>query len=277
MIDYVIRDLRGQAEYRAAEQLQLAVWGSETMEVVPDHMLLTAHKYGGTVIGAFASGELVGFVFGFVGLEGGRPVHCSHLAAVLPEHRDAGLGRRLKLAQREAALAHGLDRIVWTYDPLQSRNAGLNIRKLGATCRTYVRELYGAMRDTLNAELPSDRFTVDWWIGSRHVARRLAGERVASLAELRAAGVPLLNPPAGDAPLAPERVGGPAGPRALVAVPRDIDAVKAAGGGAALAWRMQTRAVFEGAFEAGYTVVDVLADEVASYYLLMKDWQPDAD
>jgi predicted GNAT superfamily acetyltransferase len=278
-MDYKIRLIETHEEYRAVEQLQRQVWGVEEMDVVPNHLLLTAQKNGGLVLGAFATspaggGEhLVGFVFGFAGLlPDGRVKHCSHMAGVAPGHQNQNLGYRLKLAQREHVLAQGLDLITWTFDPLESRNAALNFRKLGATCRAYVRDLYGSMRDALNAALPSDRFQVEWYIASRHVRERLRGGRPGpSLLELRRAGVPLVNPSlAGDA-------GHPApieGDQLLIQVPAQFQAVKSADMAAALAWRLHTRALFEAAFGQGYTVTDSIFEAGQSCYLLEKDWMP---
>ena len=172
-----IRPLSTHGEIRAVEQLQREVWDLPDVEVVPLHVLITAAKNGGLLLGAFDDERLVGFVFGFPGLTSdGKLKHCSHMAGVHPAYRDRGLGYSLKLAQRDHVLAQGIDLITWTFDPLETRNATLNFHKLGAVCNTYIPNLYGEMRDGLNAGLPSDRFQVDWWIASERVAQRLAGE-----------------------------------------------------------------------------------------------------
>ena len=175
-----IRLVQGDAEYLAVEEVQRLAWGLAEVEVVPTHLLITAQKNGGLVLGAFepqADGgqRMVGFVFGFAGLTGtGRLKHCSHMAGVVPERQGRNIGYRLKLAQREQVLALGIDLVTWTFDPLESRNARLNFHKLGVVCNTYLRHLYGAMRDELNAGLVSDRFQVDWHICQRP-RRRPAG------------------------------------------------------------------------------------------------------
>jgi predicted GNAT superfamily acetyltransferase len=204
-----IRPIQTHEEYRAVEQLQREVWGLPEVDIVPDHLLLTAQKNGGLVLGAFdtppglESQQLVGFVFGFPGLlPDGRVKHCSHMAGVAPAYQNRNVGYLLKLAQRDHVLAQGLDLITWTFDPLESRNAYLNFHKLGVTCRTYLRELYGRMRDGLNLSLPSDRFQVDWHIASAHVAGRLGGARTAPSSPITSGGRP--TPPA---PL-PRREGG---------------------------------------------------------------------
>ena len=172
-----IRPVTDHAEYRAVESLQADVWNLPDVEVVPLHMLVTAARNGGLLLGAFDGDRLAGFVFGFPGLTAdGRLKHCSHMAGVHPDYRDQNLGYRLKLAQRAAVLSQGIDLITWTFDPLEARNAWLNFHKLGAICNTYLRNVYGEMRDGLNAGLPSDRLQVDWWIRSERVERRLRGE-----------------------------------------------------------------------------------------------------
>ena len=280
-----IRPVQTHDEYRAVERLQREVWGQGDLDVVPDHLLITAQKNGGVVLGAFEvlaeegpgtrEERLIGAVFGFVGLApGGQIKHCSHILAVAPAYWNRNVGYRLKLAQRERVLAQGLDLITWTFDPLESRNARLNFHKLGATCNTYLRDLYGQMRDGLNVGLPSDRFQVDWHVASEHVAGRLSENRVGpSLSSLRAAGVPILNRPLpGDPPSPPQAVLPLEGDRLLIQIPAHFQAVKSADVGLARAWREHTRALFEAAFASGYTVVDLLFEEGQSCYLLEKDW-----
>ncbi|HSN73476.1 MAG TPA: GNAT family N-acetyltransferase, partial [Anaerolineae bacterium] len=169
-----IHPLTTHDEIHAVEQLQRDAWGVPDLEIVPLHMLITPPRNGGLLLGAYDGERLVGFVFGFLGLTAdGRLKHCSHMAGVHPDYRDQGVGYQLKLAQRGHVLAQGIDLITWTFDPLETRNAGLNFHKLGAVCNTYLRNLYGEMHDVLNAGLPSDRFQVDWWVGSQRVAERL--------------------------------------------------------------------------------------------------------
>jgi predicted GNAT superfamily acetyltransferase len=259
------------------------VWALEEAEVVPDHLLLTAQKNGGLVLGAFdhnlgeESREPIGFAFGFVGLSPeGEVRFCSHMTGVTPAYQNRNLGYRLKLAQREHVLRQGLKLITWTFDPLESRNASLNFRKLGATCQVYLRDLYGNMRDALNIALPSDRFQVDWHIASNHVVDRLSGDRGAlSLSMLAAEGILVLNRslPA-DLHRPAETTLPIEGVRAAIQIPADIQAIKALDMGLARAWRLHTRALFEAAFARGYAVTDLLFEAGQSYYLLEKDWTP---
>jgi predicted GNAT superfamily acetyltransferase len=276
-----IRPVRTHAEYRAVEEVQRQAWGLVETEIVPDHLLVTVHKNGGFVLGAFESGpegeHMVGFVLGFPGLTtDGRVKHCSHMAGVVPCHQNRNIGYQLKLAQRQYVLEQGLDLITWTFDPLESRNARLNFRKLGAVCRTYLRDFYGAMRDTLNVGVATDRFQVEWHIASAYVTPRLSEAYVGPhLTGLLAEGVRLINPPlAGDPQQPAEQVLPFNGEHLLVQIPASFQDVKAADMGLARAWREHTRTIFETAFAQGYTVVDLLFENGQSYYLLTRIWSP---
>jgi len=269
-----IRHLTSDHEYQAAEQLQQEVWGAPEIEVVPRDLLLTAQKNGGLVLGAFdresGAERLVGFVFGFVGLQpDGRIKLCSHMAGVAAGYRDRGVGYALKLAQREQVLRRGIELITWTFDPLESRNARFNFHKLGVTCRTYMRNHYGDMRDALNAGLPSDRFEVDWHLVSPRVEARLRGEGGLVLPSiLTAAGVPLIDfTSSGNAPLTARRPPTEA-QRLLVRIPSNFQQLKKEDRRQASAWREQTRAVFEDAFASGWIATDLLTEAGESFYLL---------
>ncbi|MAT99006.1 MAG: hypothetical protein CL608_17820 [Anaerolineaceae bacterium] len=222
----------------AVEQLQLDAWQmDDNLEVVPGHMLLTFHKNGGVLLGAYAGERLVGFVAGFVGLMGnGRIKHASHMMGIHPEFQGQGMGTRLKLAQRQAVQQQGLDLITWTYDPLETANARLNIHKLGAVCSTYIPNLYGEI-EGINAGLPSDRFQVDWHINSAHVEERLAGgdeEETAVPEHL------ILNPVVGNGQPA-DTTKSPNEARHFVQIPANIRALKNQDMPLALAWRQHTR------------------------------------
>jgi predicted GNAT superfamily acetyltransferase len=261
----------------AVEALQRLVWpGSET-DVVPAHMLITAVHNGGLVVGAFADEQLVGFVFGFPGIEftpdGPRPKHCSHMMGIHPGQRDSGIGFALKRAQWQMVRHQGLDHITWTYDPLLSRNAYLNIAKLGAVCNTYRRSEYGDMRDGLNAGLPSDRFLVDWWINTRRVDRRLSkrARRPLKLDDFSKAELqPLYTLPlrSDQLPRPPEHFSPLNGNLTLAEIPSDFGTLKDADFSLARDWRFFSREVFETAFAAGYIVTDFIYDKSRSFYVL---------
>jgi predicted GNAT superfamily acetyltransferase len=273
----VIKLLESPEEMTAVEALQRTVWpGSET-DVVPAHMLITAVHNGGLVIGAFMEEELIGFVFGFPGIEftpdGPRPKHCSHMMGIHPERRDSGIGFALKRAQWQMVRHQGLDHITWTYDPLLSRNAYLNIAKLGAVCNTYRRSAYGDMRDGLNAGLPSDRFVVDWWINTRRVDRRLSkrARRPLKLDDFSKAELhPLysLEIREDQLPRPPEHFSPLNGNLTLAEIPSDFGTLKDADFALARDWRFFSREVFETAFAEGYIVTDFIYDQTRSFYVL---------
>ncbi len=259
---------------QAIERLQAEIWGTTDLDVAPSSLLLIVAKEGGLVLLALDNHEPIGFSFGLLGLTEQNTLKLvSHQTGVLPKYQSSGVGYQLKLAQREAALARHLDLITWTFDPLQSRNAYLNLNKLGAVCHTYLRHLYGDMPDALNRGLPSDRFRVDWWIASGHVARRLAGQAT-NLIPTNAA-YPTINPtltlPNGFlAP--PATFDPPEAPFCWVQVPPELPPLKAKAPDLALQWRLHTREIFEAYFGAGYSAVELVRGEDRNYYLLQKDW-----
>ena len=165
-----IRLLKTLEEFRACERLQLDVWGSLA---VGAELLGVTQKYGGAVFGAVAHSRVVGFIYAFLARRHGRLIHWSHMMAVAEGYRDRGLGFRMKLAHRRHALAQGLQSISWTYDPLQSRNAALNLTRLGARVVEFIPNCYGRFPSAIERGLESDRFVVDWRIASRAVERRL--------------------------------------------------------------------------------------------------------
>jgi len=277
MTSPVIKILEAPEAMPAVEALQRAVWPDSETDVVPAHVFIAAVHNGGLLLGAFADDRLIGFVFGFPGLEstpdGPRAKHCSHMMGILPGYRDSGVGFALKRAQWQMVRHQGLDHITWTYDPLLSRNAYLNITKLGAVCNTYRRSEYGEMRDGLNAGLPSDRFQVDWWINTRRVERRL-GKRARRPLKLHNFSQADLQPlyalpdSAGSWPRPPEHFSPPVGRLALAEIPTDINALKEADFALARDWRFFSREIFEAAFATGYLITDFVYDEGRSFYVL---------
>ena len=260
-----IRTLKDIAQFHQCEELQCRVWGMEDLSVVPLHLLLTAQKNGGLVLGAFdEQGTMVGFVFGFLGMtDQGQVKHCSHMAGVLPEYQGQQIGYRLKLAQREHVRAQGLDLATWTYDPLEGSNASVNIGKLGVICRTYLPDVYGDTGIQLHLGLPTDRFEVEWWVRSQRVEERLGsrhgkltldkaldtGAERANRTELDGRG--LLRSEMDDQASGAEAV--------LVEIPADFQAIKSADMGLAREWRLQTREIFLECFSADYTVTEFIS------------------
>lgn len=283
-----IRMLERPEEMAAVEALTRLVWPGSDVDIVPAHMLLAVVHNGGVVLGAYSEELLIGFVFGFPGLkspgESKEIKHCSHMLGVHPEFQHSGVGFKLKRAQWQMVRKQGIDLITWTYDPLMSLNANLNIAKLGAVCNTYMREVYGEMRDGLNVGTPSDRFQVDWWVNSPRVNSRLSSKprRRLDLAHFIAAETQRLNatrlnaagwPQPLEAPIqiAPEEA--KANPLLLVEIPSDFQGLKGYDGELALEWRQHTRVLFEDLFGQGYIVTDFVflpGKTPRSYYVLSR-------
>ncbi len=184
-----IKPLKQLADFERCVELQVAVWGYSDGDVIPRRVFVVADRIGGQALGAFADGTMVGFAMGLPGYRDGLAYLHSHMLAVLPEFRNAGLGRRLKLAQREDALERGFELMEWTFDPLEIKNAHLNLHRLGAICRRYQEDFYGPSSSPLQGGLPTDRLYAEWWLQSAHVESILAGEDVA-IRETRSVRVP---------------------------------------------------------------------------------------
>ena len=273
--DLEIRPLESDTDYRACVRLQEEIWGAGFSERVPLAILGVSQRLGGVASGAFnGEGEMVGFVFGLTGLEGGRAVHWSDMLGVSPAYRGAGLGAALKEHQRELLLARGVRQMYWTFDPLESRNGRLNFGRLGATARQYAEDMYGRSDSPLHAGIGTDRLVITWEMDSSRVEDRLAGrERPPVLDELRE--VPDAFPVGmeGELPVpgavAPPDPGEEGVGAILVAVPRDIQGLKARSMELAIAWRTATRAVLSPLLASGrWAVTELLPGEGVSRYLV---------
>lgn len=177
----VIRSCDELAEFHACVTLQREIWGEEPLEVEPATMFVVAANTGGQVIGAFAGETLVGFVLAVAGVRDGRPYLHSHMAGIAEGYRDQGLGRKLKLFQREEALKRSITLIEWTFDPLELRNAHFNLNRLGAICRKYLPNLYGVTTSPLHRGLRTDRLLAEWHLSELRVVsavRAVSDERV---------------------------------------------------------------------------------------------------
>src|SRR6204780_5393352 len=169
-----IRRCQGLEELRTCISLQKEVWNFADADLVPLRMFVVAEKVGGQVMGAFDGNEMVGFALSVPGTRSGQIYLHSHMLAVRKDHRNGGLGRRLKLLQCEDALARGIELIEWTFDPLEIKNSYLNIEKLGAIARRYNINQYGITSSPLQGGLPSDRLIAEWWLKSKRVETLLA-------------------------------------------------------------------------------------------------------
>ena len=182
-----IRQLFDLEEFEDVLTLQKAIWSFADVELLPLRFLVVVSKVGGHVFGAYDGPHMIGFCFAIPGIKpDGRPYLHSHMLGVLPGYRNAQIGRRLKLRQRDDALARGIALIEWTFDPLELKNAFLNIEKLGAIVRRYTENQYGTTSSPLHGGLPTDRCIAEWWIDSPRVHGILSGAK--KQAAMQAAG-----------------------------------------------------------------------------------------
>jgi len=260
-MDVTLRSLASAEDYAAAVELQRVTWGRDFDEAVPGSILKICQKVGGVAAGAFeAGGRLLGFVFGLSGVRHGRLAHWSHMLAVLPEARDLGLGTRLKLFQRDLLLPLGVQSVYWSFDPLEARNAHLNLNRLGGEVEEYVEDMYaGELFSELARGIGTDRFILSWKIASERVTRALVDRRAGSEAPFR------------EAPVADQEL--PEAPRVRVEIPENIQAVKEKDLDEAAAWRLSTRRAFEHYLGRGYRVETFYRDaaEKRCFYGLEKD------
>jgi len=282
MPSYQIRLLEKVEEMRAIEKLNDDIWRGGAADIVPVHMLTAFIHNGGLALGAFEDNEMIGFAFGFPGIiqtpQGIQVKHCSHQMGVHPDHRGKNIGFALKRAQWQMTRQQGLDLMTWTYDPLLSRNAYLNIARLGVVCNTYRRNEYGNMVDELNAGLASDRFQVDWWLNTRRVSQHLDKENraVLGLQNYQEAEAQILYTPERDSNLglllAPKRYSPPNSKLLLLQIPSNYQTLREIDISLAQDWRFFTREAFEESFNAGYIVTDFIYDRSEasprSFYVL---------
>ena len=241
-------------ELDACVRLQGEVWGYEGNDIIPRRAFVVARHVGGQVMGAFdpETGKLAGFAMALPGVKKREPgvtgvphayLH-SHMLAVRPEWRDEGLGQKLKRMQREEALERGIDRMEWTFDPLEGKNAYLNIHRLGVVVHRYLPDFYGVSSSRLQNGLPTDRLLAEWHLDSKRVASRVAGD---------------------PEPLPPIKE--------RIMIPADISALKAAGEMArAREVQQKNRREFERAFAAGLAVVGFVRDEQGNGIYELAEW-----
>ena len=250
-----VRLLETHNQFLECERIQKAVWG--TLGASSEVMTVT-QKYGGAVLGAIVGGKIVGFIYAFLARRNGRLVHWSHMMAVAPGFRNRGLGFRMKLAHRRLALKQGIQSICWTYDPLQSRNATLNIRRLGARVEDYLKDCYGHFPSRIERGLESDRFVVNWRIATPAVRRRLR--------EGPPAFETLALPPVNETQVNAQRFlenrrvfPNLRQPRLRVEIPSNTDEMRVRALPLARRWRIEAREIFERYFSAGYRVEEFLS------------------
>jgi predicted GNAT superfamily acetyltransferase len=277
MSDIHIRDLRTIDEFRQVVALEHAIWGyTDSGDVVTVPVFIFTVKRGATLIGAFdAADRMVGFAYAVVGMKDGRPMQWSHMTGVLPEYR-GGLGCRLKLAQRERALAQGYDLIQWTFDPMQAMNAHFNFAKLGGVVEEYAENFYGESTSALHRGTPTDRLIVSWHIGEPHVVRRLEPTSVLRARAHEVAEAPVVNATTVQGEwrhaatlelTVKER-------RLWIEIPTGFTQMQQQAPERALEWRLNVRQLFQEYFGKGYRAVDFVLQRDAGlgrYLLARKD------
>jgi predicted GNAT superfamily acetyltransferase len=239
-----IRPLTDREDLKSAVRLQRQIWGFEDVDLIPLRLFVVASKIGGQVYGAFDGAQLIGFSMAIPGLKpGGKTYLHSHMLGVLPEYRNAHVGRSLKLAQRDDALARGIDLIEWTFDPLEIKNAFFNMERLGAIVRRYVPNQYGTTSSPLHGGLPTDRCIAEWWISSPRVKTILAGQTF-------------------DHSPVEERI----------SIPSDIATIRASQPACAREIQQKVSEQFRAAFDRGLAVIGLEKSEQAGTYLFGK-WE----
>jgi predicted GNAT superfamily acetyltransferase len=242
--DVTIRECSSIQDFQQCIELERAVWKDEDIGIMPIRLYLISKSCNAPTFGAFeSSGRLVGFVHTMIALMNGHVLYHSHLAAVLEEWRHKDIGYRVKLAQREHAIRAGVPLIIWTFDPLQSRNAHLNINKLGAISRRYEVNYYGrGFSNVFDPQVPSDRIIAQWWVSSPHVESVLAGNR------------PRLETKAES-----------------VLIPEDINKVRERSSEEYMNWRLRVREDFQSKLAGGLIARGFERESGASRYLLGPD------
>src|SRR5262245_18996487 len=247
-----IRDIETVPDMHEVEALEKEIWGCEDLDVLPATMLSASRQVGGVLVGAFENETLVGFVYGFPGLEDGELIHHSHMLAVKSHARKLNLGYKLKLAQRERVVAQNITRITWTFDPLQSLNAYLNFNKLGVVADKSKINFYGESTTSFLHQFGTDRLWVSWLIRSDRVSERLNNEvRAPSVPTL-----PRLVEVRGTEPYVSEESNVLGEPTVAIEIPADINALQREDPALALRWREATREAFTNAISLGYLVQD---------------------
>ncbi|HEY6213940.1 MAG TPA: hypothetical protein VIW45_16715 [Vicinamibacterales bacterium] len=251
------RDLTTLDEFAQVVDLEREIWGPGYNDVVPTPILTISVKRGGILIGAFGDeaasddgrGRLIGFVYSLPGIKDGKPTQWSHMLGVIDQFRADGVGSRLKLLQRDRALAMGVELIEWTFDPLQAMNAHLNFAKLGVVAEEYEENIYGSSASPLHKGNPTDRLVAEWWLRRERQRHDWSGAQ----------------------PFSPAAVAATA-PKLTIDIPTGFTRMLSMAPDAALEWRMKTRSMFASAFAARYVAVDFLLDRSAGKgsYLLTR-------
>lgn len=264
-LDLRIRRLTAYEDFRKLLDIQRRVWRHDEADLTPTHQFCISATMGAIILGAFAGKDLVGFVYSFPAVHDGDLSQHSHLLAVLPQFQGYGIGKRLKWSQRDWALKSGYDRISWTVDPLQARNANLNIHTLGATTSTYLRNFYGLdSKLNLGPGISTDRFLMEWPIREESVAERRRGRFMAL--ETQSMPRALESEEGGEKALPASPSLNLADTFILAEVPANINAWRGRHEPIA-SWQKALRRVLEHYFGRGYAAVDFLFGDRCFYVL----------
>ena len=237
------------------------------MAPIPIHQTFTAMGNGGIILGAFKEKKMIGFLYSFPGFDGKQTYLCSHMLGILPEYQTQGLGMRMKLKQAELAKEYGYTMITWTFDPLESKNAYLNINKLGAVGAIYSPDHYGDLQDGLNTGLPTDRIKIEWHLSESDEADipTPSLNQANMLLDMDDDASPVITEHFSNHELEKEAAW-------FIAIPRHFQAMKKENMALAKEWRYHTRDVMQALFTVGYQAKDVIRplDKQVSYYVFKK-------
>jgi len=252
-----IRDIDLISEMREVESLQKEVWACDDRDLVPLTLLAATREIGAILVGAFDGPSLIGFAYSLVGREGERMVHHSHMLAVKPSYRNENLGYKLKLAQRDRALAQGITRMTWTFDPLQSLNAYFNFAKLGVVSNAYKINFYGEATSSFLHQIGTDRLWVTWPLDSSRVRERLQTKDQSKTSNLDLDRIPsLVRVGPNKAPQSGHSSEGFLQNDVSIEIPADINALQRESPELAVRWREATRWAFSKAIASGYQIED---------------------
>jgi predicted GNAT superfamily acetyltransferase len=265
--NYEIREAESIFDYEKVVEFQQSIWGENA---TPLTQLIASRTHGGIVLLAMSQGQVIGFSYGFPGFKQQEVYLLSHMLAVHPAYRDKGLGRKLKLEQRKLALKNGYRKMVWTFDPLETRNAYLNLCKLGGYVKTYIKNYYGIMNDPLNFGMPSDRFLLEWDLDSSKALAAIQGELdVSGWSEF-----PVLYEVSykNELPVPVEVIEKKGSDTYLIPVPVDIQSIKLQNLELAKAWRHHIRDAISEKFQEGYRIEGIIRSksDVVNAYVLIK-------
>ena len=269
-----IRPLTTLEECRQVVTLEKDVWGyADAEDVVPSPVLIVGVKRGAILLGAFDdAGAMKGFVYSIPAIKDGKLTQWSHMLGVTRDAQGWGIGRRLKLAQRERARAMGIELMEWTFDPMQALNAHLNFARLGVVAEEYEENIYGESSSPLHRGTPTDRLVAEWKVTAPHVERRIASDGVALMRDASVSSAPVVNPSrsAGERLLPGSPDLGIDARRLLVEIPIGFSEMQTTDAALALEWRLAIRSIFLTYFSKGYRAVDFFLSKPSGrgHYLL---------